>query len=306
MIGAHSVSIHKHGPRGFSLVELLVALTICAIVSAGIAVIVPPARAAFEATPAEMELQQRGRVAVDVILQSIRGAGGDVVAADGFGPFSGVVPPIIPYGDADGRFTRLKVIAPRADAAQAVLAGHQSSSWGTLPLANLRCPSAPVLCGFSRDAEAIIFDGSGRFDVFTVASVDAAGRQLSADRGLVPPYDAGSVVLEADVYTLQLQQQPDHTRTLVRVTAGGAVQPIVDRVTEMAFELHGVDETGTLATLPSGHLTDGPWLRGDPDGSYDEDVFRVRRVDVMLTLQAAPPSTMARTFRFGAVLRNVP
>jgi prepilin-type N-terminal cleavage/methylation domain-containing protein len=33
-------------PRGFSLVELLVALTVCAALSAAIAGVVPPARAA--------------------------------------------------------------------------------------------------------------------------------------------------------------------------------------------------------------------------------------------------------------------
>ena len=72
MSGGPLVIRRMHGSRGFSLVELLVALAICAVVSAGVAVVVPPARTAFETAPAEMELQQRGRIAVRVAGISAR------------------------------------------------------------------------------------------------------------------------------------------------------------------------------------------------------------------------------------------
>ena len=43
--------------------------------------VVPPARAAFERLPAELELQQRGRTAIDqVVVRALRSAGKDVVA----------------------------------------------------------------------------------------------------------------------------------------------------------------------------------------------------------------------------------
>jgi len=45
---------------GFSLVELLIALAICALLSAAVAGIVVPSREAFEQTPAALDLQQRG------------------------------------------------------------------------------------------------------------------------------------------------------------------------------------------------------------------------------------------------------
>lgn len=298
--------LDREAADGFSLVELLVAITICAIVSAGFAALVPTARAAFEVTPAELELQQRARLAVDLIVQSIRGAGGDAVVSDALGPVSGVVPPIVPSAESGGRFTQLKVIAPRPHAAQGVLQDHQVGSTGALVLATGRCPDAAVLCGFSHDTEAILFDGSGRFDVFTVAAVDAAAGMLWADRALNPPYSAGSVVLEADVHTLQLQPQADGSQTLVRVTGGGAVQPLVDRVSALEFELYALDESGAVIAIPASQLADGPWLSGAPDGLFDEDVFRIMRAEVRLALQAAPPASMVRTFRFGTFLRNVP
>jgi prepilin-type N-terminal cleavage/methylation domain-containing protein len=293
--------------RGFSLIELLIALTISALVCASLAVVVTPARAAFEVTPAEIDLQQRGRSAVEVIVQAIRAAGADAVASEEFGSLSGVIPAVILWDiDADGRFTRLKVIAHRINAAQGVLDRHQAGPSGALALALDRCPSAAVVCGFARDTTALIADGSGRFDLFTVATADAATHRITARRSLSAAYAAGSFVLEVDVYTFQLDTQPDGSRTLVRVTAAGAVQPLVDRVSALAFEPYAIDEAGTPAPMPAGVLTDGPWLRGDPDGSYDDDMFRVKRVDVRLTLQGAAPSTSERTLRFGVFLRNVP
>ena len=53
-----------HSP-GFSLVELLVALTICALLSGAIAAVAPQARAAFDATPEALDLLQRERTVVD-------------------------------------------------------------------------------------------------------------------------------------------------------------------------------------------------------------------------------------------------
>ena len=296
------------GQHGFSLVELLIALTICAVISASIAAVVPPARAAFERTPAELDLQQRGRTAIDVMVQAIRAAGSDVVVSRGLGPLAGVVPAVIPFGlDTSGtRFLRLKVIAPRTNAAQGILVEHQVGSSGDLVLSQARCPDAQVLCGFVKDATAVITDGSGRFDVLTIASAQAATARLTPARPLNPPYVAGSVVVEVDVHTFQLDLQPDGSRTLVRVTAQGAVQPIVDRVSSLHFQPYAFDAGGDPAPMSVDELTDGPWWSSGPDGDYDEDVFRVKRLDIALSLQAAHPLTVQRTFRFAVVPRNAP
>jgi prepilin-type N-terminal cleavage/methylation domain-containing protein len=298
----------RHGGQpGFSLVELLIAMTICVVISAGIAAVVPPARIAFERTPAELDLQQRGRTAVDTIAQAIREAGSHVIVSEELGPLAGVVPAVIPFDlDASGtRFLRLKVIAPRPHA-QGILAQHQAGSHGDLVLSPTRCPDAPVVCGFTKDATALIADGSGRFDVFTIASAQAATGRLTPGRPLNPPYAAGSIVVEADVYTFQLDGQPDGSHALVRVTAAGAVQPIVDRVTSLHFEPYSLDAEGEPIRIPIEDFSDGPWWSTGPDGDYDDDVFRVKRLDVALSVQAAYPLNVHRTMRFAVFLRNVP
>jgi prepilin-type N-terminal cleavage/methylation domain-containing protein len=294
--------------RGFSLVELLIAMTICAVISAGIAAVVPPARAAFERTPAELDLQQRGRTAIDAIVQAIRAAGTDVVVSEALGPLAGVVPAVIPFEpDASATwFARLKVIAPRSPAAQGTLAQDQQGPNGDLVMSPTRCPLVQVVCGFTRDATAVVADGSGRFDIFTIAMAQEATERLTPARRFMPPYAAGSIVVEVEAHTFQLESQPDGSRTLVRVTAAGAVQPIVDRVTRLQFEPYAIDAGGEPTPIPVDELTDGPWWSGGPDGDYDDDVFRVKRVDVVLSLRAALPLTVERTFRFAVFLRNVP
>jgi prepilin-type N-terminal cleavage/methylation domain-containing protein len=296
------------GHAGFTLVELLIAMTICVVISAGIAAVVPPARVAFERTPAELDLQQRGRTAVDTIAQAIRAAGSTVIVSEELGPLAGVVPAVIPFDlDSSGtRFLRLKVIAPRPNAAQGILAQHQAGSDGDLVLSPTRCPAVPVVCGFTKDTTAVIADGSGRFDVFTIASAQAATERLTPARRLMPPYAAGSIVVEVDVYTFQLDAQADGSHALVRVTAAGAVQPIVDRVTTLHFEPYTLDAEGEPIPIPIEDFSDGPWWSTGPDGDYDDDVFRVKRLDVSLSMQAAYPLNVHRTFRFAVFLRNVP
>lgn len=289
--------------RGFSLIELLVALTICAIVSASVAIVVPPARAVFGIVPAELELQQRARLVVDAMTQAIRAAGADVVASDQLGAFADLVPALIPSDAVDGRFTRLMVLGPRVNAAQGVLDRHQVGAV-VLWLSASPCPDAPGVCGFTRGTTGLITDGSGRFDVFTVSSVDATTRSLSADRAFIPPYTAGSIVVEADVDTFQLEAQPDGTRTLVRVTAAGAVQPIADRIDSLGFEVHGFDDAGALMPIGIAALRDGPWWRGEPGGRYDEDVFRIRYVEIALALFGVQTAEMRRSIRFGVATRN--
>lgn len=300
--------IHVGRQEGVSVIELLVALTICAVVSASIAAVVPPARAIFERTPAELDLQQRARAAIDAIVYAIRAAGADVAASGELGPLAAIVPAVVPLEvDADGTaFSKLKVIAPRASPAQGTLAQHQAGPNGELVLAPSRCPEVEVVCGFTEGATAVIADGSGRFDVFTIASAEGATYRLTPSRPLIPPYAAGSIVAEVDVFTFQLTAQPDGSQTFARATAAGAVQPLVDRVTRLRFEPVALDQSGEPMPMPAVELTDGPWWTAAPDGDYDDDVFRVKRVDIALSLQAAPPLGIERTFRFAVFLRNAP
>ena len=230
----HLRASRDRGPAsGFSLLELLIATAISALVAAAIAAVVPSLQAFFEQAPAAIDLQQRGRTAVDAIAQAVRAA--DKVL-------------LLDQDPSRDHFRQLTTIAPKPNAAQGVVEVDQPGPGGDLPLSVARCPNMPDLCGFRRGSVALVADGSGRFDVFTVGSIDAAARTVSPRRPFDQPYLADATLIEVDAYTFRLDPQPDGSSTLVRETATGAVQPVVDRVSELRFE-HRFDARGIEVTL---------------------------------------------------------
>lgn len=83
--------------RGFTLIELLIAMTIVMLISGAVASLAEPTRTAFDRVPAELDLQQRGRTAIDVLSQALRSAIDDVTVsvpgADGlFGSLTVTIP----------------------------------------------------------------------------------------------------------------------------------------------------------------------------------------------------------------------
>lgn len=225
------------GPAGFSLVELLVALTVCALLSGAVAAVAPQARAAFDATPEALDLQQRERTAADVLARVLRSAA-LVAATRDDGTAGDAVPAVMLLEpDDDGtRFHGFRVISP-AGPGRGVLDVDQSSPSGSLKLTpDANCPSAGDVCGFSTGTVAIVAGVDGRLDVFTVASTHKATHALTASRAFATAYPAGAVVMEVSADTYRLDPQADGSSTLVRETASGAVQPIVDDVSELSFQ----------------------------------------------------------------------
>lgn len=93
------------GSRGFTVIELLISLAIVMMLAGALASIAEPARAAFDRVPAELDLQQRGRTATDVLSQALRSTIDGVTVGD---------------PNADGEFGSLKVTVPIAGQAVGV------------------------------------------------------------------------------------------------------------------------------------------------------------------------------------------
>ena len=236
--------------RGFTVIELLIALAIVMSIAGLLAQLVEPARTAFDRVPAELDLQQRGRTAIDAITQTVRSAGKNVAATSALAALSEILP-AVSLGrpdDAGESFASLTTIVPVVDGAQGILSVDQFGAAAPLMLATTSCPNAKEVCGFIQGATAVIVDGSGNYDVFVVASTTAGSRTLTADRGFSRGYPVGSAVIEIDQYTFSLAGQPDGSFSLVRETAAGAVQPMVDFVTALSFRAsdHQVDFSVTV------------------------------------------------------------
>jgi len=307
--------------RGFSLLELLVAITVCTLLSGALAGVVTPARAAFDAVPVTLELHQRSRAGIEVFASAVRSAGASVAATTDLGPLAMVMPTVVvlePFDSDDGsdQFSGLYVIAPAFNASQGVLDRDQPTPHGPLGLADgAGCPGSGDVCGFAPGMVAAIVDGMGRFDVFTVATALPATRELTPTVAFTAAYPAGAVVVEVTAHLFRLAVQSDGSRALVRQTAGGATQPIIDNVTGLGIEVWAGHP---LVRLRHADVADGPWNHGGPAGQYDVDLLSVRQVDVWIrvgpTFGIASPAggrsplslVSDRTLRTSIHLRNVP
>ncbi len=221
---------------GFSLVELLVALAICALLSGAIAGVAPHARAAFDATPEVLDIQQRERTVADLLTRTLRSAA-LITATRDDGTAGEKVPTVVLLDpDEDGtRFHAVHVLSITGHG-RGVLDADQSGPSTALRLQpDANCPQAREVCGFARGATAIVADVDGRFDVFTIAATNQAAHTLSPSAGFDSAYPAGAVVVEVSADLYRLVPQADGSATLVRETAAGAVQPIVDNLRDLSF-----------------------------------------------------------------------
>ena len=234
---------------GFSLVELLVALTVCALLSGAIAAVTPQARAAFEATPEVLDLQQRERTVADVLTRELRSSALLVaVRDDGTVGERGAAVTLLDWDDEDDRYHAIQVINI-AGPGRGVLDLAQSGPSGSLLLkSGATCPSTRDVCGFAKGTAVAMVDVDGRAEVFTVGALNRTTRALSPSHPLSGAYPAGSAVFEVAANTFYLEEQADASFTLVRETAAGAVQPMVDFVAALSFgewrssgQLVGVD-----------------------------------------------------------------
>lgn len=220
MISRRASRYGKH-VRGFTVIELLIAMVITLLIAGALAQSVPPARAAFDRVPAELDLQQRGRTAINLLAQTLRSA----IAIDA--------------DSSSGTVATLTVIAPTVAGAQGVLDVDQPGGGGAITLATSPCPNVKDVCGFTPGMFVAFTDATGASEVFAVASTNVGARKLVPDRMLPQAYPAGSAIAEIEQYTFSLAGQADGSFSLMRETAAGAVQPIVDSVSALSFTVSG-------------------------------------------------------------------
>ena len=207
---------------------------------------------AFERVPAELELQQRGRAALEMITNAVRAAGQDVAASHALGSMADLLPAIT-LGDPDesgSTSTSLTAIVPVVNAAQGILVSGQTSGSSSITLASTLCPNVRDVCGFTPGAAAVIVDESGDFDVFVVSATNAGARRLTPDRALSRAYPAGSVVVEIEANSFRLDEQADGSFSLMRETAAGAVQPIADFLSSLSFTFDNQRLEIALTVMP--------------------------------------------------------
>jgi len=216
--------------RGFSLIELLVALTVCALLSGGIAAVTPHARAAFDATPEALDLQQRERTIIDVLTRAVRSAAWLSAHEQGVALARAPAIELLDLDEGSQVFHALRVVAITGPG-QGTLASDQSAPSDALQLhPDAHCPAVADVCGFTPGAVAAIVNREGRLNIFAVGSTHPGTTSIRPSLALSDAYARGSAVFAVSADSYRLAAQADGSLALVRETAGGAVQPIDDYV----------------------------------------------------------------------------
>jgi len=229
-------------------VECLVALTLVLVITGTVASILAPAEAGFQAQAETADLQQRLRVALDVIERDLIVAGAGTYSGPRAGSLAYFLPPILPY--------RVGAVAPdppgtvRADAVSILHVPFTAAQTRTMTeVAALStacsvsalpgCPVADEACGFREGMTAVIYDGYGAWDLFTVGSV--GGATLVRQSGVFAnTYAAGAHVTEIRAATYYLQDDASAGGAVLRRYDGDRSDlPVVDHLVRFEVEYLG-------------------------------------------------------------------
>lgn len=265
----------KPAAAGFSLVELLIAVTIMTMITGAVLVMVTVARSLFRTQAEAADLQQRLRVAVDTLQKDLLMAGAGPSIGRAAGPLHASLAPVLPYrtgernpDPASGVFHRRDVISllyvpptsAQAVVQQVTLAG------GLLAItAAPNCGSLAYdrLCGFTPGTPVLVFDDAGQADSGIIASVD--GTTVSVEgpglRGRVDP-GGHAMLVEVTQHTYWLDAGAAVPR-LMHYDGRETDSPVIDHVVDLRFDYFG--DPRPPALLPQVDLAgEGPWTTYGP------------------------------------------
>jgi hypothetical protein len=292
--------------NGFTLVEVLIATLISMVVLGATFTLLNPAQQTFAVQPELSDMQQRMRVAIDMLTKDLMMAGAGPYSGPMTGPLSRVFAPVLPYrlgtigADAPGQFfsDRITLVYVPRTVAQT----HTATPVASLsPLVSVSadpgCPIGDAACGIDKGMAVLVMDASGAWDTFTVSDVQGPAIQL-LHRGaqLSKSYDSHAVFSQVATFTYWLKTDAAaQTTQLMRYDGNQSDVPIADNVVGLSFEYLAAPLSGALDRQPvklsKAELMDGPW---QPDaaspGRWDVDLLRVRVIRVTLRVQMANPS----------------
>lgn len=215
--------------HGFSLAELLIAMAIMVVFSGAMLSLVLAAESMARMQPEAADVQQRARIALQVLGSELALAGAGVDRGSTAGPLAQFFAPIAP--SPDGGITIWYVSNRMAQATLAAPLAPGETDAFIQPATE--CSLADPGCSFGAAATAIVFDARGCRDVVRVDRVGAPALQIRAGaRGCT--YAAGTAIAEGEVRTYRVDAA---TRQLVRRDeATGTTVPLLDNVAAMEVE----------------------------------------------------------------------
>jgi prepilin-type N-terminal cleavage/methylation domain-containing protein len=244
--------------RGFSLIEMLVSVTIMLAVTAGIFAVMNPAHGTFQTQPEVADMQQRLRVGVDTLYKDLLMAGAGAYSGTQAGSLGNFFAPILPYKQGANPTMDDGALRYRTDGITLMYIPQtvaQTSLRDAMPneSAELKvnkepgCPPTDDLCGFQEGMTVLIYDDTGSFDTLTITEVQESAMHLQHNQQgplskaycgttNVPPCNTKVTQIGMHVYYLDTT-----TNQLMHYdgTTTGVGNPVADNVVGLSFEYWG-------------------------------------------------------------------
>jgi type II secretory pathway pseudopilin PulG len=224
--------------RGFVLIEWLIASALVIVIAGAVFAAVAPLRDAVERSSYAIERVAGARGALETIAADLREAGAGPVIGVRAAALASQLPSVVLLDALDGGEVAAGATAVRISrvplfGAQARLAANAGPGDTLLRLdMTSRCSNGPPACGFRRGDTAVLLAPG----VAEVAVVDTPLLDTVTLAGpLANAFQQGAVFAQLTVATYGLRDVNGVPSRLVRLTDGGAEQPLLDDV--VAFEL---------------------------------------------------------------------
>jgi len=250
---------------GFSLLELLIAMAITTTSAGALLSLVVAGQSIARLQPEAADVQQRARIATQVLATELSRAGAGPDSGALAGPLSAYFAPVSP--SPDGGLTIWYVSGTAQGTLTRTLeVGDLSAS------VMLEAPCGSASCGFAADTTAVIFDNSGCHDLARIDAAAPGGLVLEASPARACAYGAGAAIAQGEVRTFLVD--PVARQLLRRDEATGISVPVADHVAAMSVDYPSDGRIRvTLRFVPA-------LLRQLPD--------------LVVSLDARPPNLQAR------------
>ncbi len=315
----------RGGAAGFSLLEMMIAMTVMMVVTGAIFTLVNPSQGMYRAQPEVSDMQQRMRVGADMLFKDLLMAGAGTYQGSASGALANYFAPILPYKSGANYTntamtfdaTSISMVYVANTSSQTTIAEQMPNTSAEIKVSALPgCPKNDPLCGFSVGMRVVIFDASGAFDAFTITNVQSSSQHLqhgppnpNFSKAYSPSDSARIAQMTTRSYYLDAA-----TNQLMFYDGYQTEVPLVDNVVGLSFKYYG-DPNPPLAPKPvigvtncifdatgnpmlpviagsAGSLVELPSsiltdgpVCGLAPNDFDADLYRVRKIGVTLRVQ---------------------
>ena len=220
-------------PRGFTTIELLIAAAVVMAVSGALAAMMAPLGSAIDRANANADMDAGTRTVLQQLIAEVRLAGSDAAIASRTARLARVLPPVALLRNLESGEVGLPATAVRITfiphlAAQGTLELAAAAGDTLLRLeTTARCATGPPACGF-RSGQSVLLYASDAVSTVSISEIFDGAVTLAWPLNVSFP--AGAVLAEFVSVTYGTRAVVDGSQRLVRISSGGAEQPMLDNV----------------------------------------------------------------------------